>query len=234
MLQPFTRWYLIISTFSALVALGVQGATLKYGFYNLNVFSFLFSLLMGIGVYFALYKGLTNLFRVWAWKKILSRFDIHGVWYHEFRAASGYARRGRTRVTQGVFTLRFLGVNYDPTFEQSSRSLWESHALTLDETGRLIFSYTVTRTGPSKVDDEKTRHLSSIAKKGLMTVHLHHNSGRRPHKMIGEFEDSAFQRGAITWLREPPEWAKSLEEAEEVSDLDKVHGVAVNKRSPDA
>ena len=228
MLQPFIRWYILISTFSALFALATQGAIIRYCYDNVRVeettdFTFLITVLMGTGIYFAMYKGLTNLFSVWIWKKILKRFDIHGIWYHEFRAGDGYARRGRTRVTQGIFSLKFLGVNYDPTFVQSTRSLWESHALTLDENGLLLFSYTVIRTGPSEINDEKTRKISSQDKKGLMTVHLHHISGEKPHKMIGEFEDStpSYQRGAITWLREPPEWAVKLEEAEDVSDLDK-------------
>ena len=51
MLQPFSRWYLVISTLSALVAILAQGTTLKY-FHNLETndgtfaFPFLLSILM--------------------------------------------------------------------------------------------------------------------------------------------------------------------------------------------
>ena len=214
-LKPFTHSYLIISTCSALAALVAQAFFLKllldFDAGSTQFVLFLIAVLTGTAVYFGLYKIITQLFRVWGWKMLLRRFDIHGTWYHEFRGPGGYHRRGRTQITQGVFTLNFLGANYDISFDQSSRSLWESHAVTLDNTGQLIFSYSVTRARRGTIEGD-----DALDKKGLMVVHLCRYSGQRPHKMIGTFEDSSPTklRGAITWLREPPEWAQNLEEAE--------------------
>jgi len=105
--------------------------------------SFWINLLTASGTYVLVYKALVKTYELWAWRIIHRRFVIEGTWYHKLisELKSGYRRVGTTEITQTFGSVVFSARNYDPQFARSSRTMWRSRAVQIDDNGWLTLAY---------------------------------------------------------------------------------------------
>lgn len=198
-MKLFLSTYFKISGLCVFIMLFIESFILKCLFkmgYESVLPAFFVAVLSGTGIYFALYKLSCWIYQEYLWHYLFRSLDLHGTWYHEIRCQENpdYLRRGRTSIVQSFNEIQITGVNYNPDFEVSSRSIWYGTLVNINDNGQLVFTYHTTRAGKDKPQD----------KTGQMSVVICLEPGKKPHRLEGVFRDSypSELRGAITWERQ--------------------------------
>jgi hypothetical protein len=210
-MRPFVNWYTRICLLSALGAIVVQNVILTNlpSLQSVKWLGRFTPALAATGIYFLLYRSLIWLYELRGWRLVLKKYDISGIWYHEYLSPTdpSYVRHGITVVDQGVWHLTFNGRNYDVTLTRESLTLWNSTAVALENNARLVVAYTAHRCDQTR---ERDPH---IEKTGILLIDVIRDGNGRPCRMIGIYEDTSpsERRGAITWHRET-EWSQSIRE----------------------
>jgi hypothetical protein len=206
------RTYSWISGTSAILAITVQSLVFKW----LNTKGLLVStsqiidLVTASILYILLYKGIILLYETYGWKMIHRNINIEGIWYHEFvsKAKPSYVRRGRSVIKQDFFSIEIKAQNYNIDFDPSTRTLWQSVALDIDDNGCIKLAFRADRAGSGIPDPLWT-------KDGLMWLQLDPNKkNTATYRIIGDYADCypSDYRGAVTFMRRP-DWADSYDQA---------------------
>jgi len=207
-MKIFIGSYTKVSASAVFIALSIQGLLLKslYGNGYIDVWpKVLVGILTGTGAYYLIYKILGYIYEKKLWQYEFRKLNIAGTWFHEIESMEKkeYKRRGITQVSQDLFHLTFQGINYNTDYQIKTRSLWESEAITMNENGRLIFTYKVTRSN----SPDQAGHTN---KTGIMQLYIYVENNK-PVKLEGIFQDSypSNFRGSITWYRHVP-WSDNI------------------------
>jgi hypothetical protein len=201
--------YAFISVTSAVVAITVQswvyGHLAKQGVGVQP--SLLINLLTAAGTYVFIYKVLVKAYELWGWRLIHRKYVIEGHWYHEFvsELKPGYHRFGSTEIAQTFDSVDISAQNYDPDFSRSSRTMWRSRAVQVDDNGWATVAFEAKRARPGA-------HDSFLTKEGLIYFQIQWDKKGKPVRLVGEYADSApsDNRGSVTWVREAA-WAAQFE-----------------------
>jgi len=207
-IKRLQKTYGLISLLSAGLAITVQswvyGSLMRSG-YGIQP-SFWVNLLTASTVYVVIYRVLIKVYEVWGWRMIHRRYLIEGVWYHEFLSDThqGYRRLGVTEISQTFNTIEFSAQNYDADFSQSTRTMWRSRAVQIDDNGWVTVAYQAHRARPGQ-------HDSLWSKEGLMYFQIRWDEHNRPIGLVGTYADSfpSDHRGCVTLLRKTP-WSREF------------------------
>jgi hypothetical protein len=210
-MKHLNKTYNLISGTSVIISITVQAIVFKLLISaGVPIHKTLFiNLITASSIYIILYRILILYYEQIGWKLVLKRFNIEGVWYQEFvsKLKVGYIRRGRTVITQSCLTINMNAQNYDIDFDPASRTLWQSVALNIDETGYIILAFKARRAGHAI-------HDSILDKDGLMYLQIELDNNNKPWRIIGEYADSvpSDNRGAVTFYRRP-KWADEYDKS---------------------
>lgn len=211
-MRPFHIWFARISWVSAVIAIVIQGFALRYLLNQSWVLtsSLIVGVLSATATYIVIYRLLVKSYELVLWKFLLRRLNIEGDWYHELVSdmEPDYRRLGLTTIHQTVWNCEITAVNYNPDFDRHSRTIWQSRAISMDESGRLILTFQAIRSSHSEKDP-------LFFKEGIMYAHIEYDRRKRPIRIVGTFMDSfpSTKRGAITWMRNA-KWKNQLQTTE--------------------
>lgn len=228
-MNPFVKWYGTIQGLLAVAALSAQSFVIKCLITAYDLPRFIYLLLAASSTYYIIYRISVFIYEKWAWKLVLKKYNIGGIWYHEFQSVSEptYHRRGITVVKQTALGIRINAVNYDPDFDISRRTLWNDTSVSIDETCRLVVSY-VAHTSVYRppisfrtTNQDTSDFLKKVEcpeKTGVMYLTILHDKHKRPLRIEGIFHDSSlpFRRGTVTWWRKA-DWQDKVDKMESMA-----------------
>jgi len=166
--------------------------------------------------------------KAWKWYFVLRKYDISGVWYHEFRdfQDKNYVRIGKTIIEQDALKLHINATNYDEDFDVSKRTIWNNTSSYIGENNKLIISYEAhvstyqSREEKNTLEEEsiqKEKNFLSPEKTGLMYIQIPSIGQEKATVLQGTFHDSCppFRRGTITLWRDAT-WKIKIESLETI------------------
>ena len=203
----FISWYVRIVVFSAISAITLQNIILKWVLdisFDKSSFignsNFIIMILSTSFTYYFIYRTLIFFYERWGWKKLLSKYNISGLWFHEFFTQSepSYIRRGHTEIIQNALGFQFTAQNYDSNYDIATLTNWNSVMTSLEDNSTLTIAYHAQRSRQPSSDP-------FMEKEGIMSLHINYDKNKNPISIAGPFRDTypSLRLGTITLSRNP-------------------------------